>query len=110
MLPGNFPSCLRLTLPKGERALEVIKHVCAVLALNQRVLHDVLVKSLPLAEQCACAVAFKCRESPNDFRNRMQAFYKIAVYHMFDLLRSLFLEFWTCHLFPRLLRVVTDVM
>ncbi|CAM6102738.1 unnamed protein product [Calypogeia fissa] len=184
----KFPELAGSHLPMGEPALEFIKHVCAVLALDQRVQHDVLVlrknllklvrvkefsaeavfrdpclsftlpnvicsycndcrdldlcrdvallehdwrcvmpqcgqpydrewvenallqlvrrrerlfqlqdlickkcsqvKSSHLAEQCTCAGAFKCRESPTVFRSRMQVFHNIAVYHKFELLRE----------------------
>jgi len=39
----EFPKLAGSHLPMGDGALEFIKHVCAVLALDQRVQHDVLV-------------------------------------------------------------------
>lgn len=36
-------SRLDISVNKGDAALEFIKHVCAVLALDQNVQHDVLV-------------------------------------------------------------------
>eukprot|EP01018_Ginkgo_biloba_P017404 Gb_06608 [translate_table: standard] len=39
----EFPKLAGSHLPMGDAALEFIKHVCAVLALDQRVQHDVLV-------------------------------------------------------------------
>ena len=34
-------------IPMGDPALEFIKHVCAVLALDQNVQHDILVSRVP---------------------------------------------------------------
>jgi len=39
----EFPKLAGSHLPMGDGALEFIKHVCVVLALDQRVQHDVLV-------------------------------------------------------------------
>ncbi|KAK4286365.1 hypothetical protein QN277_002926 [Acacia crassicarpa] len=46
------------------------------------------VKAAHLAEQCACAGSYKCKEDRTEFRNKMQVFYNIAVRQKFQLLQE----------------------
>eukprot|EP00250_Pteridium_aquilinum_P003833 c14110_g1_i1 orf=789-5363(-) len=46
------------------------------------------VKASHLAEQCACAGAFKCSETFASFQERMRVFLNIALYHEFELLQE----------------------
>ncbi|GFZ17795.1 DNA polymerase epsilon catalytic subunit [Actinidia rufa] len=155
-------------IPMGDSALEFIKHVCAVLALDQNVQHDILVmrknllkyvrvrefapeaefqeqclsftlpnvicsycndcrdldlcrdrallaqewrcavlqcgqpydredlvclkcnqvKAAHLAEHCACAGSFRCKEDVSEFCHKMQVFLNIAVHQKFQLLQE----------------------
>lgn len=43
---------------KGDAALEFIKHVCAVLALDENVQHDVLVILVLLIKSSCCKIIF----------------------------------------------------
>ncbi|WVZ02207.1 hypothetical protein V8G54_023013 [Vigna mungo] len=44
------------------------------------------VKAAHLAEQCACAGSFSCKEDANEFRRKMQVFFNIASRQKFQLL------------------------
>lgn len=44
----GFPQLAGTNIHMGDAALEFIKHVCAVLALDQNIQHDVLVKLIIL--------------------------------------------------------------
>ncbi|ESW04397.1 hypothetical protein PHAVU_011G091900 [Phaseolus vulgaris] len=46
------------------------------------------VKAAHLAEQCACAGSFRCKESANEFREKMQLFFNIASRQKFQLLEE----------------------
>ncbi|XP_030957704.1 DNA polymerase epsilon catalytic subunit A-like isoform X2 [Quercus lobata] len=46
------------------------------------------VKAAHLAEQCACAGPFKCKEDLTEFRSKMQIFLKIAIHQKFQLLQE----------------------
>lgn len=46
------------------------------------------VKAAHLAEQCACAGSFRCKEDLNDFRSKMQIFLNIAIHQKFQLLQE----------------------
>ncbi|KAI4322394.1 hypothetical protein L6164_022096 [Bauhinia variegata] len=46
------------------------------------------VKAAHLAEQCACAGSFRCKEDISEFRSKMQVFLKIAVHQKFQLLQE----------------------
>ncbi|KAH7426493.1 hypothetical protein KP509_10G003400 [Ceratopteris richardii] len=47
------------------------------------------IKASHLAEQCACAGAFRCSETFATFQDRMRVFMNIAVYHEFELLKEI---------------------
>ncbi|GAV76364.1 LOW QUALITY PROTEIN: DNA_pol_B domain-containing protein/DNA_pol_B_exo1 domain-containing protein/DUF1744 domain-containing protein [Cephalotus follicularis] len=46
------------------------------------------VKVAHLAEQCACAGSFRCREDASEFRSKMQIFLNIAIQQEFQLLQQ----------------------
>ncbi|XP_031270603.1 DNA polymerase epsilon catalytic subunit A-like [Pistacia vera] len=46
------------------------------------------VKAAHLAEQCACAGSFRCKEDVSDFRSKMQIFLSIAIRQKFQLLQE----------------------
>ncbi|XP_075636199.1 DNA polymerase epsilon catalytic subunit A-like [Castanea sativa] len=46
------------------------------------------VKAAHLAEQCACAGPFKCKEDLTEFQSKMQIFLKIAIHQKFQLLQE----------------------
>ncbi|XP_052190980.1 DNA polymerase epsilon catalytic subunit A-like isoform X2 [Diospyros lotus] len=46
------------------------------------------VKAAHLAEHCACAGPFRCKEDVSEFRNKMQVFFNIAVHQKFRLLQE----------------------
>lgn len=46
------------------------------------------VKAAHLAEQCACAGPFKCKEDLTEFLSKMQIFLKIAIHQKFQLLQE----------------------
>ncbi|KAK9999535.1 hypothetical protein SO802_019138 [Lithocarpus litseifolius] len=46
------------------------------------------VKAAHLAEQCACAGPFRCKEDLTEFRSKMQIFLKIAIHQKFQLLQE----------------------
>ncbi|KAI7983738.1 DNA polymerase epsilon catalytic subunit A [Camellia lanceoleosa] len=46
------------------------------------------VKAAHLAEHCACAGSFRCKEDMSEFRNKMQVFLNIAVHQKFQLLQE----------------------
>ncbi|PSR89873.1 DNA polymerase epsilon catalytic subunit A like [Actinidia chinensis var. chinensis] len=46
------------------------------------------VKAAHLAEHCACAGSFRCKEDVSEFRHKMQVFLNIAVHQKFQLLQE----------------------
>lgn len=46
------------------------------------------VKAAHIAEQCACAGSYRCREDVSEFRSKMQIFLNIAVHQKFQLLQE----------------------
>ncbi|KAK9279688.1 hypothetical protein L1049_013368 [Liquidambar formosana] len=46
------------------------------------------VKAVHLAEQCACAGSYRCKEDVSEFRSKMQVFLNIAVHQKFQLLQE----------------------
>ncbi|KAL5555227.1 hypothetical protein UlMin_037463 [Ulmus minor] len=46
------------------------------------------VKAAHLAEQCACAGSYKCKEDITEFRGKMQIFFNIAIRQKFQLLQE----------------------
>ncbi|MCD7471233.1 DNA polymerase epsilon catalytic subunit A [Datura stramonium] len=46
------------------------------------------IKAAHLADHCACAGSFSCKEDASDFRNKMQVFLNIAVNQKFQLLQE----------------------
>lgn len=46
------------------------------------------VKAAHLAEQCACAGSFRCKEDLSEFRSKMQIFLNIAIHQKFQLLQE----------------------
>ncbi|XP_057955577.1 DNA polymerase epsilon catalytic subunit A-like [Malania oleifera] len=76
---GVMENALLQIVRQRERLYHLQDLVC--LKCNQ-------VKAAHLAEQCACAGSFRCKEDVSEFRSKMQVFLNIAVNQKFQLLQE----------------------
>ncbi|KAM7522501.1 hypothetical protein LguiA_012403 [Lonicera macranthoides] len=65
------------------RQRERLYHIQDLICLKCR-----QVKAAHLAEHCACAGSFRCKEDVTEFRNKMQVFLNIAMHQKFQLLQD----------------------